>query len=66
MFTNARTKKSKVLNAGFQEPNASFAGKNENGCVTSKLLFTQPLLEVGHAVAADEDLLRGSRRQFQF
>lgn len=65
MFTNTRTKKSKVLNAGFQEPNAGFAGKNENGCVTSKL-FTQPLLEVGHTVATNEDLLRGSRRQFQF
>jgi hypothetical protein len=34
MFTITETKKSKVPNAGFQEPNASFAGKNENGCAT--------------------------------
>lgn len=30
MFTNTRTKKSKVPNAGFAEPNARFGRKNEN------------------------------------
>lgn len=31
MFTNAQTRKSKVPNAGFQEPNARFERKKENG-----------------------------------
>lgn len=32
MFTDNRTKKSKVPNAGFAEPNARFERKNANGC----------------------------------
>ncbi|SEJ04585.1 hypothetical protein SAMN05216327_105451 [Dyadobacter sp. SG02] len=54
MFTNTQTKKSKVPNAGFQEPNACFEGKKENGTAE---LFTEPLLEIGHPVAAYEYFL---------
>ncbi|PSL34248.1 hypothetical protein CLV60_101617 [Dyadobacter jiangsuensis] len=61
MFTNTRTKKSKVPNAGFAEPNARFGRKNENQWE----LFTEPLFEVGHAVAAHKHFLRGGRGQFQ-
>ena len=58
MFTNSQTKKSKVPNAGFQEPNARFGRKKGDRL---QRLLTEPLLEIGHAVAADKHLLRGGR-----